>query len=62
MLSEARTSCLRNHHRFTATFFNFELGFFVNGYHGVFANYEQDKSYWQILDGAMKPTPVGMYT
>lgn len=49
------------YYRFTATYFNRELGFFVDAYNKVFGNYSQDKSYWRILDGSMKPTPVGRW-
>lgn len=46
--------------RFSATFFNKELGWFVDAYNFVYANYTLDFSYWQILDGEMKPLPVGI--
>ena len=46
--------------RFSATFFNKELGFFVDAYNGVSGNFSKDKSYWQILDGSLKPTRFGM--
>ena len=44
--------------RFTATYYNHELGYFVEAYNGVYAN-TVDKGTWQILDGSMKPTKLG---
>ena len=45
--------------RFSTKYFGGELGFFVEGINDVFGNYTLDKSFWEILDGDLKQTPVG---
>ena len=34
-------------------------GFFVNAFNDVYSRWEQDGSWWQILDGDLQLTPVG---
>ncbi|KAL8566110.1 hypothetical protein ACOMHN_051836 [Nucella lapillus] len=46
--------------RFSATYYSQKLGFYLDTYHGVTANYTQDKSYWNILGGDGKSIPLGI--
>ena len=52
------TSCL-SVPRFNTKYFGAELGFFIQGVNDVFGDFALDKSFWEILDGDLKQTPVG---
>ncbi|KAK7093671.1 cobalamin binding intrinsic factor-like [Littorina saxatilis] len=57
MMQEAATQ--DTSFRFSGTYFNLNLGWFVDAYNGTYASSE-DQTYWEILDGNMRPTPVGV--
>ncbi|KAL8566109.1 hypothetical protein ACOMHN_051835 [Nucella lapillus] len=46
--------------RFSVTYFDQSLGFSLDTYHGVTANYTLDRTYWSILGGDNKPIPLGI--
>ncbi|KAK7109553.1 cobalamin binding intrinsic factor-like isoform X1 [Littorina saxatilis] len=49
--------------RFSATYDHAgHPGFFVNAFNGVYSNWTEDRTWWQILDGDLNLTPVGIST
>lgn len=48
--------------RFTATYNHAgHPGFFIHAINNTFSTWEEDRSYWEILDGDLNHTPVGKY-
>ena len=37
-------------------------GFFVNAFNDVYSRWEKERTWWEILDGDLKHTPVGTRT
>nr|UTK45825.1 hypothetical protein [Crepidula fornicata] len=46
--------------RFIVKYFDKTLGYYVLGINGAVCDYDQDKMFWQILDGNGEPTTVGV--